>query len=103
MIDEDEEIPEAVEVPITDALDLHTFAPRDAGPAVSAWLDECALRGFREVRVIHGKGVGALRRSVAAVLERHPAVESYTTADESRGGWGATVVRLKHAPQGSSR
>jgi DNA-nicking Smr family endonuclease len=86
---------EPVELAITDALDLHAFAPRDVPEVVEAWLDACAERGFHEVRVVHGKGTGFQRRRVEEVLRRHPAVESFRPADERRGGWGATMVVLK--------
>jgi dsDNA-specific endonuclease/ATPase MutS2 len=80
---------------ITDVIDLHTFAPRDVASLVPDYIDECVARGFRRVRIIHGKGTGTLRRIVQAALERHDAVESYALADETRGGWGATVAELK--------
>jgi dsDNA-specific endonuclease/ATPase MutS2 len=47
------------------------------------------------VRIIHGKGQGTLRRIVQAVIEKLPYVESFFTADETAGGWGAMVVILK--------
>lgn len=84
-----------VEVPIDGTLDLHTFRPADVGQVVPAYLEECAARGILEVRVVHGKGTGALLRSVHAVLGRSPLVASFRQADESAGGWGATVVVLK--------
>ena len=94
--DGDDFDPEAVvELPITDELDLHTFAPRDVGDLVAGYLDECVTRGFRTVRIVHGKGIGELRRLVHAVLDRHGAVASYALADAARGGWGATLVQLK--------
>lgn len=79
---------------ITDVLDLHTFAPRDVASLVGDYVDECVARGFRHVRIIHGKGKGVQRRIVHAALERHPSVISYRLGDESSGGWGATVVEL---------
>jgi dsDNA-specific endonuclease/ATPase MutS2 len=82
-------------VEITDELDLHTFRPSDLGELIPDYLDEAAARGFSEVRIIHGKGIGALRRSVHALLDRHPRVESYRLGDERSGAWGATLVRLK--------
>lgn len=92
----DEPDPDApVELAITDVLDLHHFAPKQVPELVAAWLDECVARGFVEVRLIHGKGIGALRKTVHHVLERHPAVERFALADQTRGGWGATVVRLR--------
>ena len=82
-------------VPIEGTLDLHTFAPRDVKALVTDYLDLAVERGFAEVRVIHGKGQGTLRRIVHGVLERHPAVAGFVLAGGERGGWGATVVSLR--------
>ena len=90
----DEPGDDPVEVPLTDALDLHAFQPRDVKDLVGHYLDEAHARGFREVRVIHGRGIGAQREIVRAVLARHPKVASYADAPPERGGWGATIVRL---------
>jgi len=95
MSEHDDDLPEAIEVEITDELDLHTFAPRDVNQLVPDYIDECIERGFREVRIIHGKGTGALRRIVHAALERHSAVESYRLAGHGEGAWGATIASLK--------
>jgi hypothetical protein len=81
-------------VAISDELDLHLFAPREVSALVQDYLDECVARGFSSVRIIHGKGIGALRRTVHAILERHPAVREYALAGHDAGGWGATVVEL---------
>ncbi len=88
--------PEAavVEIPVTGELDLHTFRPSEVGIVVPEYLRVCRERGILEVRVIHGKGTGALRRSVEAVVTRMPQVASYRTAGHDRGSWGATVVHL---------
>jgi dsDNA-specific endonuclease/ATPase MutS2 len=90
---EDEE--PAVGLPIEDELDLHAFHPRDTAAVVDEYLCEAQRRGLREVRIIHGKGIGTQREIVAAILRRHPAVESYTSAPAERGHWGATVARLR--------
>jgi len=87
----------AVEIPIDGALDLHTFHPRDVAPLLSDYFDACRARGILEVRVIHGKGTGALRRTVHALLDRLPEVVSWRPADEGAGGWGATIVVLRAA------
>lgn len=79
---------------LTDVLDLHTFSPRDVKALVGDYVDEAVARGWAEVRIIHGKGVGTLRTIVHAVLDKHPAVISYRLADGHRGGWGATIVTL---------
>jgi DNA-nicking Smr family endonuclease len=89
------EEPEPVNLPIEDSLDLHAFAPRDVRPVVDEYLKEAAARGFREVRLIHGRGIGVQRTSVQALLARHPLVERFFDAPPERGGWGATVVVLR--------
>jgi dsDNA-specific endonuclease/ATPase MutS2 len=86
---------EPVQMPIEDAIDLHTFAPRDVASVVEEYLFEAQARGFREVRVIHGRGKGVQRQAVRGVLSRHPAVASFGDAPATRGGWGATLVWLK--------
>jgi DNA-nicking Smr family endonuclease len=83
-----------VEVPIDGVLDLHTFSPGEVGDLVPEYLRACRERGILEVRIIHGKGTGALRRRVEAVLERTPEAVSWRLAMQDRGNWGATVVRL---------
>jgi dsDNA-specific endonuclease/ATPase MutS2 len=87
-----------VELPIEDALDLHAFAPRDVSDLVMHYLDEAHAKGFREVRLIHGRGIGVQREIVRAVLARHPKVAGYADAPAGRGGWGATIVRLADPP-----
>jgi dsDNA-specific endonuclease/ATPase MutS2 len=82
-------------IPIEDALDLHAFAPRDVASVVTEYLDAAAARGFREVRLIHGRGIGTQRQIVRSVLSRHPRVVDFIDAPPERGGWGATVVRLR--------
>ncbi len=59
------------------------------------YLDEAALTGYEEVRVIHGFGTGALREGVRTLLGRHPAVKNFRPGEEGEGGGGATVVRFK--------
>jgi DNA-nicking Smr family endonuclease len=87
-----------IELPIDGTLDLHTFHPRDVKVLVPDYLAECRERGILEVRIIHGKGTGALRRTVQAILSRLPEVDSFGQAMEDGGGWGATLVRLR-APE----
>jgi DNA-nicking Smr family endonuclease len=90
--DDDEGGPvEVVEIEITDSIDLHTFAPRDVKELVTDYLELAAEKGFPEVRIIHGKG----SRIVHSVLTGHPRVESFALADGSRGGWGATLVKIR--------
>jgi DNA-nicking Smr family endonuclease len=84
-----------VELPIDGTLDLHAFRPSEVGDLVPEWLRACRERGLTEVRIVHGKGTGALRRTVEALLARSPLVASFRTADESAGGWGATLATLR--------
>ena len=86
---------EPVSLPIEDSLDLHSFAPKDVRPVVEEYLKEAASRGFREVRLIHGRGIGVQRASVQGLLAGHHLVERFFDAPPERGGWGATVVVLK--------
>lgn len=86
--------PEPVEVPIDGVLDLHTFHPRDIHVLVPEYLHVCRQRGILEVRIVHGKGDGTLRRTVHALLERDAGVLNYRLAGPDAGGWGATLVTL---------
>jgi hypothetical protein len=88
---------EPVSLPIDGELDLHTFRPSDLKELVPAYLDACRERSILEVRIIHGKGIGNLRRSVHALLGRLPVVASFAQASELYGGAGATFVRLHPA------
>jgi DNA mismatch repair protein MutS2 len=66
-----------------------------AADLVDKFLDEAFLSGQREVRIIHGHGTGALRRSVAELLSDHPHVARYSSAPQDQGGTGAVIVELK--------
>lgn len=81
-------------VPIEDAIDLHGFQPRDIPSVVEEYLREAHARGFREVRLIHGRGTGFQRQRVQQLLSQHPLVERFADAPAYRGGWGATLVWL---------
>ncbi len=85
---------EPVELKIDGVLDLHTFLPGEVKYLVPDYLDLCLAKGILEVRIIHGKGTGTMRRIVHAILGRIPEVASFKTAPENAGGWGATLVTL---------
>lgn len=87
--------PEPVSLEITDVFDLHTIAPRDVSRAVEAYLAEAHRRGFRSVRLIHGKGRGVQRATVRAILARTPFVVDWTDAPPEAGGFGATIAYLR--------
>lgn len=80
------------EVPVDGVLDLHFFAPRDIASVVEEYIRAALEAGLPEIRLIHGRGVGVQRRTVHAVLKRHPDVETFWDAPESH--LGATVARL---------
>lgn len=84
---------EPVSIPVDGILDLHCFAPADVRDLVLDYLAECRKRGILEVRIIHGKGSGTLRRVVRSILERHPHVVAFRTPSDA-GGWGATELTL---------
>jgi dsDNA-specific endonuclease/ATPase MutS2 len=79
-------------LPIDGTLDLHAFAPADVPSVVEEYVNEAHEAGFREIRLIHGRGRGVQRGMVQAVLERHPLVEAFWDAPDSH--LGATVARL---------
>ena len=81
------------QVPIEDSIDLHTFQPRDIKSVVEEYVNAAHQAGFREVRLIHGRGRGIQRGIVQATLEKHPLVESFDDAPDSH--LGATVAILR--------
>ena len=84
-----------IDYPIDGILDLHTFQPKEVKDLIPEYLSLCRQRGVLQVRIIHGKGSGALRRTVQAILQKIPEVISSQLAGEESGGWGATIVTLK--------
>lgn len=86
--------PEPVELEITDSLDLHAFSPRDVRAVTAAYLEEARKKGFRVVRIVHGKGVGVQREIVRNVLSETNFVTKFRSGDEFSGGWGATIAEL---------
>jgi DNA-nicking Smr family endonuclease len=97
--EENDEGLEPITIPIDGVLDLHTFRPKGVKELLPDYFDACRERGILEVRVVHGKGSGILRETVRSILSRLPVVESFRTAGEDAGGWGATIVVLKPLPR----
>jgi dsDNA-specific endonuclease/ATPase MutS2 len=86
---------EPIEFPIDGTLDLHTFKPSEVKDLVNDYIEACQEKEIYQIRIIHGKGTGTLRRIVQSVLEKHPNVESYGQEGGPGGGWGVTVVDLR--------
>jgi len=97
---EDREPP--VVVPIEDWIDLHAFAPGDVPSVVESYLEAAREAGFREVRIVHGRGKGVQKERVRQVLGRSPLVAHFEEATPERGGYGATVVRLRPRGEGQA-
>lgn len=95
---DDDYFPESVELPIDGTLDLHQFRPNEVKDLLYDYLPLCRERGILQVRIIHGKGKGVLRRLVHAQLERMDMVAGFRLAGSDGGEWGATLVNL-HPPQ----
>jgi DNA-nicking Smr family endonuclease len=81
------------EIPIDDSIDLHTFRPADIKSVVEEYIRAAHEAGLREVRLIHGRGIGVQRAIVQNALQRHPLVERFYDAPESH--LGATTAVLK--------
>jgi len=92
---EGEDADEIVEVPVDGTLDLHNFRPQEIKELIPDYARACMERGIFSLRIVHGKGTGALRKSVHAILERMPEVEFFRLAGMGGGGWGATLVDLR--------
>ena len=83
-----------IQIPIDGVLDLHAFASKEAASVVEEYIRVCLEKGIGEVKIIHGKGKGVLRRTIHAVLRNHPSVSTFTL-DPGPSGWGATIAYLK--------
>jgi len=79
---------------ISPELDLRGVTVEEALDQTGKYLDDAVLAGLNQVRIIHGKGTGALRRAVRELLGSHPQVKEFFLADIRQGGSGATEVKL---------
>lgn len=95
MPDDSDDAQEPVPLPIDGVLDLHTIQPREVKDQLMAYIDACQEQGILELRIIHGKGIGNLQRTVRSILQKHPKVSSFTLASQLYGGPGATIVKLR--------
>jgi len=86
--------PEPVQIPIEDVIDLHSVPPRNVEAVVEEYLSEADRRGLKQLRIIHGRGIGVQREIVRKVLGRTNFVRNYGDAPAEAGGWGATIVTL---------
>jgi dsDNA-specific endonuclease/ATPase MutS2 len=86
--------PEPVEIEITDIFDLHTIPPRDVKAVVEEYLLLAHRKGFRVVRIVHGKGIGVQREIVRSILARTSFVRDWMDAPPDAGGLGATIIRM---------
>jgi hypothetical protein len=93
---------EAVTLSLTDVLDLHSFRPEDTHRVVTEYLDGARRAGLGEVRIVHGRGRGVQRAIVRRLLAGAPGVAGFTDAPPTRGGWGATIVRLRRTEDAPS-
>ncbi|HZP96024.1 MAG TPA: endonuclease MutS2 [Candidatus Limnocylindria bacterium] len=75
-------------------LDLRGARAEEALAVLDRYLNDAAVAGIDRLRIVHGKGTGALRAAVREMLSSHPLVREVTTAAQSEGGEGATIVRL---------
>lgn len=92
---------EPVRLPVEDSIDLHPFQPADIPDVVREYVEAAWKAGYREVRLIHGRGIGVQRERVRSVLSAHPLVLEFHDAPAQRGGWGATVAHLRKVADGA--
>lgn len=86
---------EPFEIEITDVFDLHGFLPSEMSKATRIYLKEARKKGFKWVRIIHGRGIGMQRDMVRKILAETDFVKSFKDGDELSGGWGAQIVKFK--------
>ena len=82
------------ETPAPDELRLRHMTVDEALPLLDDFLHDRFVRGFRTVRVIHGKGTGTLRETVRRVLKGHTLVKSFRAGGHAEGKQGVTIVEF---------
>ena len=95
MDDAENPFSEPFEIEITDSLDLHAFSPKDVKAVTTAYLGEARRKGYRVVRIVHGKGIGVQREIVRSLLAETDFVKGFKSGDEFSGGWGSTIAELE--------
>lgn len=76
-------------------LDIRGLTTEEARERIDKYIDDAIIAGLHEVSIIHGKGTGALRKSVHDFLLRHPHVETFRLGKYGEGETGVTIVKLK--------
>lgn len=94
MTDSNSLTPDVITIPITDSIDLHTFHPRDIKHLIPEYVHQCRQLNIHTVRIIHGKGTGAMQRTVHGILAQIPEVVNFSLASD-QSGWGATIAELR--------
>ncbi len=77
-----------------DEVSLRHLTVDEALPKLDQYLHDAFMAGLYQVRIIHGKGTGTLRRVVQEQLDKHPLVKSYRLGDYGEGGDGVTIVQF---------
>lgn len=94
LAEDEDPFDEPVRLEIRDVIDLHTIPPKQVKAVCEEYLAEARTKGFRFVRIIHGKGIGVQREIVRKVLDRTRFVSNYYDAPPEAGGLGATIAEL---------
>lgn len=97
MMEDDNPFPDIVEIEITDSFDLHSIPPRDVRRVTEEYLRLARAKGFRLVRIIHGKGIGVQREMVRKILAETDFIREFKDAPAFSGHWGATIAVIKSA------
>ena len=80
---------------VSNEIDIRGMNILEAEPVVEGFLDRCRMSGLTTVSIIHGKGTGALRQGVHAMLRKDKTVESFRLGVYGEGETGVTIVTLK--------